>query len=77
MKKKKRKSITEKEIITFNSIEYTTEELIELGKKLNVLKLARPLYNEIDKDNKNDEWMGNNKKVIIIIYSLLFCYINK
>lgn len=37
------------------SIEYTTEELIELGKKLNVLKLARPLYDEADKKQNNKE----------------------
>ena len=28
------------------SKEYTTEELIELGKKQNILKLAPPLYEE-------------------------------
>lgn len=37
------------------SIEYTTEELIELGKKLNVLKLARPLYEEVNKEQNNKE----------------------
>lgn len=37
------------------SIEYSTEELIELGKKLNVLKIARPLYKDDNEENKDEE----------------------
>lgn len=41
------------------SVEYTTEELIELGKKLNVLNLAPPLYSNKDDSDKID---GKNTK---------------
>lgn len=45
----KNNNINEKE-----SKEYTTEELIELGKKLNTIKIAPPLYNK-ESDNKTTE----------------------
>lgn len=40
------------EAISTTTKEYTTKELIELGKKMNVLKLARPLYEEDENKNK-------------------------
>lgn len=53
-KKKVSKKDINKETVLKPSIEYSTEELIELGKKLNVLKLARPLYGDSKKEI-NDE----------------------
>lgn len=59
--KKNRKINANKEVIEKKSIEYTTEQLIELGKKLNVMKLAKPLYddctdNKNEKNKKDDKW---------------------
>lgn len=42
------------EAISTTSKEYTTKELIELGKKMNILKLARPLYEEDENKNKKN-----------------------
>ena len=40
-------------------VEYTTEELKELGKKLNVLNLEPPIYSNKDDSDKID---GKNTK---------------
>lgn len=38
--------IVNSESYTKRSVEYTTKELLELGEKLNVLPLAKPLYSK-------------------------------
>ena len=53
--KKKHKTTTVNTNIEKPSIEYSTKELIDLGKKLNVLKLARPLYEDSDDNDKTNE----------------------
>lgn len=53
-KKKENKKNINNEVTSKPSIEYSTEELIELGKKLNVLKLARPLYEENNGENEDE-----------------------
>ena len=54
-KKKDNQKNINNEVASKPSIEYSTEELIELGKKLNVLKLARPLYEDNNEENKDEE----------------------
>lgn len=54
-KRKEKNEIINNKINNKPSKEYTTEELIELGKKQNVLKLARPLYEENNADNEEFE----------------------
>ena len=44
------------------SVEYTTEELIDLGKKLNVLNLAPPLYSNKDDKDDSDKIDSKNTK---------------
>lgn len=53
MKNKKKKNQTpEKEkTLPKKSKEYTIEELIELGKKHNIIELAPPLYNKKEQDD--------------------------
>lgn len=53
--KKKHKTTTVNTNIEKPSIEYSTKELIDLGKKLNVLKLARPLYEDSDDNDKTNK----------------------
>ena len=60
MKKRRgKKNIIVNDTVKKTSVEYTTEELIELGKKLNVLNLAPPLYSNKDDSDKID---GKNTK---------------
>lgn len=54
-----KKNIIANDTVKKPSVEYTTEELIELGKKLNVLNLAPPLYSNKDDSDKID---GKNTK---------------
>lgn len=46
MKRKMKENIKDSKIADKPSKEYTTAELIELGKKGNVLKIAKPLYED-------------------------------
>lgn len=54
-KKKSTKENINNKAVSKPSVEYTTEELIELGKKLNILKLAPPLYEDRDKEEKEQD----------------------
>lgn len=55
VRKRKKKETSDNKVVSKPSKEYTTEELIELGKKHNVLKLAPPLYKtDVAKNQKHE-----------------------